>query len=84
MSIDDVATPHRSPLEEIESVVQQRASSIGLDADTDAGREQLRRLIETAVQEWSEDHRRGLRQHAIADPDGVTDGRTATWRSTAR
>lgn len=72
MSVDDLtAARPRSPLEEIEALVQQRASTIGLDADTPDGRRQLRALIDAAVQEWSEDHRRGLRQHAIADPDGV-------------
>ena len=80
MSIDDITTPQRSPLEEIESAVQRQASAVGLDADTAEGRLQLRRLIDTAVREWSEDHRRGIRQHAIADPDAVA---TRAYRNLA-
>ena len=82
MSVDDLtAARSRSPLEEIEALVQQRASTMALDADTPDGRRQLRRLIDTAVQEWSEDHRRGLREHAIADPDGVA---SRAFRNLAR
>ena len=71
MSIADRVGPATSPLIEIESVVQQRASAASLDADTADGRSALRRLIDGVVQEWSEDHRRGLRPHPLADPVGV-------------
>jgi len=82
MSIGDLtAAPQRSPLEEIEAVVQQRASAVALDADTPTGRTLLRRLIDDAVLEWSEDHRRGLRHHALADPDAVA---TRAYRNLAQ
>lgn len=61
-----------SPIEEIEDVVQQRASALALDADTDSGRALLRDLVDDVVREWSEDHRRGLRNHPLSDPAGVS------------
>lgn len=72
MTIDELDTRgSSSPLVEIETIAQHRASETGLDADTEEGRRQLRRLVDDVVREWSEDHRRGLRSHELADPDGV-------------
>lgn len=62
---------HSSPIEEIEDIVQQRASALALDADTDDGLVQLRRLVDDVVEEWSDDHRRGHRSHPLSDPSGV-------------
>ena len=62
----------RGPLEEIESLVQERAKDLSLDMSGE-GRDKLRALIEEEVQRWSLDHRRGLRPHDLSDPDLVVD-----------
>src|SRR5688572_2266028 len=62
-----------SPLVEIEQTVQGRAKDRRLDTAVAGGREALRALIEDEVARWNEDHRRGLRPHALADPDAVAD-----------
>lgn len=63
----------RSPLQEIESVVQQRANALALDVDSESGESRLLELIRDAVGEWSDQHSRGHRPFDIADPGGVTD-----------
>ena len=85
MSVDDViARGSTSPLMEIETIARRRASDAGLDADTPDGQQHLRRLVDDVVREWSEDHRRGLRSHALADPRASRRGRTGTSPSTDR
>jgi pilus assembly protein CpaF len=62
-----------TPLEQIEQHVQRRAAEVSLDLDTDDGARHLRELIDGAVEAWAEDHRRGRRDSALPDPDGVAD-----------
>ncbi len=56
-----------SPLEEIERLVQSQARERSIDTDADPGA--LRHLVEQAVSTWSADHKRGLRNFDLADPD---------------
>jgi len=60
-----------SPLQEIELAVQARARDLALDTDVDP--EAMRALVETAVTQWSLDHKRGLRPFDLADPVAVAD-----------
>jgi len=62
-----------TPLEVIERTVLEQAKGIRLDLDDDAARARLRELIEEAVARWSDDHRRGLRPHDLADPELVVE-----------
>jgi len=59
---------HASPLEQIESTVQERANRRALDLSTADGTEQLDELIRDAIDEWSDEHRRGRRSLDISDP----------------
>jgi pilus assembly protein CpaF len=61
----------RSPLEEVERSVQERSTAEALDVDTAHGRARLRQLVDEAVAEWDEDHRRGRRPRPLSDPAGV-------------
>lgn len=63
----------RSPLEEIEQLVQQRAKVLSLDMADTAATDQLAALIADEVDRWSDDHRRGLRPFDLGDPSGVAD-----------
>ncbi len=60
-----------SPLAAIEQDVQLAAKRSGIDPATPDGAAELQRLIEDAVQTWDEDHRRGLRPFALADPSTI-------------
>jgi pilus assembly protein CpaF len=68
-----MTTTARSPLEEIERTVQERATSLALDMETPDGEQRLVELIDAAVREWSEEHSRGRRPFDLPDPAGVTD-----------
>ncbi len=65
------ATGTATPLEQIERLVQRRAAEVSLDLDSDDGAQHLRSLIEGALDEWAEDHRRGRRDTPMPDPQGV-------------
>ena len=65
------ATGAATPLEQIERLVQRRAAEVSLDLDSDDGAQHLRSLIEGALDEWAEDHRRGRRDTPMPDPQGV-------------
>ncbi|MBA3281108.1 MAG: CpaF family protein [Acidimicrobiia bacterium] len=54
-----------SPLEEIERLVQGQARDLSLDTDRDPGA--LRALVEETVEQWSSDHKRGIRPFDLAD-----------------
>ena len=71
MGVPETSAP--SPLQEIETVVQQRANQLAIDVDTPEGEDHLRTLIEEAIESWSEDHLRGLREHALPDPGAMTE-----------
>lgn len=60
-----------SPLEEIEHLVQSRASTLALDVDSPDGESRLLELIHDAVGRWSKDHSRGQRPYDLHDPQGV-------------
>ena len=62
-----------SPLEEIERHVTARATRATLDVDETGGERELRALIDEVIDEWSDDHRRGQRDHALADPAAVAE-----------
>lgn len=70
-----------SPLQEIERRVQERANELALDADSADGRRALRRLIDEAIGEWDQDHRRGTRPAPLHDPTGVAE---RAYRNLAR
>lgn len=57
-----------SPIEVIETAVQQRARQLGIDADAPDGPERLRALIDEEIARWQDDHRRGRRPFRLADP----------------
>ena len=63
----------RSPLEEVERTVQERSTAEALDVDTEHGRARLRQLVDEAVAEWDEDHRRGRRLLLLRQPDRSRD-----------
>lgn len=58
-----------SPLAVIEAAVHERARTQLERVDGQEGDELLRRLIAEEIAEWQDSHRRGLRTHALADPD---------------
>src|SRR3712207_3033974 len=62
-----------SPLADIESRVQARAKDLALDVGGPDGAAALRALIDHEVGRWREDHRRGLHDVDVADPEGVAD-----------
>lgn len=59
----------RTPLQEVEHLVQTRARELALDADPTM----LRTLVEETVSQWSADHKRGLRTHDLADPRRIVE-----------
>ena len=61
----------RSPLEQIEMIVQTRAKAASIDVDSTNGAKLLRSLIEEAVREWTEDNSRGGTSREISDPEGL-------------
>jgi pilus assembly protein CpaF len=65
--------PFDTPLAEIESWVQERANALAVDLSAEGGTEQLRQLIHDAVVRWEDEHRRGIRPHPLADPDGIAE-----------
>jgi pilus assembly protein CpaF len=65
------ATP--SPLVEIERLVQERAKDVSLEMSSATGEAKLRALIAEEVTRWGDEHRRGGRPFALADPDGVAE-----------
>jgi pilus assembly protein CpaF len=65
------ATP--SPLVEIERLVQERAKDVSLEMSSAAGEAKLKALIAEEVVRWGDEHRRGGRPFALADPDGVAE-----------
>ncbi len=65
--------PTPSPLAEIERAVQERAKDISLEMSAPGGEAKLRALIETEVERWSDDYRRGRRAFDLADPPMVVE-----------
>jgi pilus assembly protein CpaF len=61
-----------SPLETIEHAVQERAKQ-ELVGGRQASRDRMRVLVTEEVQRWQDDHRRGRRAYALADPEAVID-----------
>ena len=62
---------HTNPLQEIEDRVRTRANAVALDAESSEDRALLDTLIAEEVLQWEEDHRRGIRSHALADPERI-------------
>lgn len=67
------ASLESSPLAQIELEVQRRAARSAIDVDDRDGRRHLRDLVDEVIDEWSDQHRRGQRTHALSDPDGLAD-----------
>lgn len=63
---DPAPAAELSPLAEIERAVQERARALALDTDRDP--DALRTLVREAVEQWSIDHKRGVRSFDLADP----------------
>ncbi len=57
-----------SPLAEIERAVQHRAKDLDLDIGSADGVDKLRSLVDEEIERWAEEHRRGRRASAIAEP----------------
>ncbi|MCH7788214.1 MAG: CpaF family protein, partial [Acidobacteria bacterium] len=70
---DIVADEAISPLQIIESAVQQRAKARALDLSEADSNLVLRSLIDEEVEAWEADHKRGLRPYALGDPDLVAE-----------
>jgi pilus assembly protein CpaF len=66
-------TGRTSPLAEIEFRVQARAKDRALDVGAGDGAAALRALIDDEVARWRDDHRRGLHDVDVLDPEGVAD-----------
>jgi pilus assembly protein CpaF len=62
----------RSPLIEIEELVQDRAKDLQLNLDS-AGIQTLRRLIDTEIRNWTLEFQRGIRAQDIADGDALAE-----------
>ena len=67
------ATTGPSPLADIEARVQGRAKDLALDVRHAGGTDALRDLVAEEVARWRDDHRRGLHDVDLADPEGVAD-----------
>jgi len=67
------ATTGPSPLADIEARVQGRAKDLALDVRHAGGADALRDLVAEEVARWRDDHRRGLHDVDLADPEGVAD-----------
>src|SRR5215212_8221894 len=73
MAVREATAGRSSPLADIEARVQARAKDLALDVGRAAGASQLRVLVTEEVGRWRDDHRRGLHDVDVADPDGVAD-----------
>lgn len=62
-----------SPLQQVELEVQARAALARVDVDAPDGEELLRRLIAEVIDERIDAHRRGRRDDAVPDPDGLAE-----------
>ena len=57
-----------SPLEDIEQTVLNQAKSEALDMADAGAADRLRSIVVQAVSQWSDDHKRGLRDFDLSDP----------------
>jgi pilus assembly protein CpaF len=62
-----------NPLVEIEQRVQARAKDLVLDLAEPAGEAELRDLIESEIEQWTDDFKRGGRPFELAGPDVVAE-----------
>jgi pilus assembly protein CpaF len=62
-----------SPLQQVELEVQARAALARVDVDAPDGEALLRRLIAEVIDERIDAHRRGRRDDAVPDPDGLAE-----------
>lgn len=67
-----IITADRSPLVEIEELVQDKAKDLQLDLDA-GGRTTLRHLIETEIQNWIIAFQRGVRGQDITDAEALAE-----------
>ena len=70
-----------SPLAEVERAVQERAKVLAIDMDGGDGPLRLRTLIDEEVGRWTDDFKRGRRDHDIADPELFAE---RAWRNLTR
>ncbi len=73
MSTVDARDLDVNPLEEVERAVLDRAKHLALDMGDADGAARLRALIQEEVDQWSVDHKRGLRAFDLADPGAVVE-----------
>ena len=62
-----------SPLAEIEQRVAEKAKDLAIDLDRAGAETALRRLVDEEIDRWADDHARGRRPHALADPQVVAE-----------
>ena len=62
-----------SPLGIIERNVQDRAKTMTLDVAGPDGDQQLRTLINTEIDQWQDDHKRGIRTYPLLDPTAIAE-----------
>jgi pilus assembly protein CpaF len=62
-----------TPLVEIERAAQARAKHLALDPAAPDGESELRAIVESEVERWSRDHKRGVHAFDLADPAAVAE-----------
>ena len=62
-----------SPLEIVEQAVLARAKHSALDVSSGEGARRMRSFIDEEVEQWNDDHRRGLRPFDLTDPEIVAE-----------
>ena len=65
--------PTQSPLEPVEQSVLERAKHGSIDVSSAEGARQMRSFIADAVQQWNDDHKRGLRPFELTDPELIAE-----------
>lgn len=61
------------PLQQIEHRVRSRANDLAIDTATTGGDAALRALISEEIENWQDEHRRGIQPHALADPERLAE-----------
>ena len=62
-----------SPLAEIEAAVHERAKALVADPSDSESVRQISQLVDNEIERWNLDHKRGFRDHDLADPQTVSE-----------
>ena len=62
-----------SPLAEIEAAVHERAKALAADPSDSDNVRQIAQLVDNEIERWNLDHKRGFRDHDLADPQTVSE-----------